>query len=175
LVRYLDKKPKIDLSKVMILAAAERQDTEDAIPANKRQKWALPARHGYFAPRGECNPEAAAKEEIQQAVFSQEELRELPIEYQAQFFKGAGGVHLTVVTHVGTEERKFPQVDGGNQDTLTITTAILDENGRMLAGLQRVLDMRFSSSRLAGPECPASGWISSLRNGRQVPRHQSCA
>ena len=107
-----------------------------------KQKWALQARHGYFAPRGESNPEAAAKEEIQQAVFSQEELRELPIECQAQFFKGADGVHLSVVTHVGTEELKFRKVDGRNQDTLTITTAIFDENGTMLTGLQRVLDMR---------------------------------
>jgi VWFA-related protein len=107
-----------------------------------KQKWGLQARHGYFAPRGESNPEAAAKEDIQQAVFSQEELRELPIECQAQFFKGADGVHLSVVTHVGTEELKFRKVDGRNQDTLTITTAIFDENGRMLTGLQRVLDMR---------------------------------
>ncbi len=108
--------------------------------ANK-QKWALQARHGYFAPHGESNPEAAAKEEIQQAVFSQEELRQLPIECQAQFFKGADGAHLSVVTHVGTEELRFRKVDGRNQDTLTITTAIFDENGRMLAGLQRVLDL----------------------------------
>ena len=97
-----------------------------------KQKWALQARHGYFAPRGESNPEAAAKEEIQQAVFSQEEMRELPIECQAQFFKGADGVHLSVVTHVGTEELKFRKVDGRNQDTLTITTAIFDENGTCL-------------------------------------------
>jgi VWFA-related protein len=115
--------------------------------ANK-QKWALQARHGYFAPRGESNPETAAKEEIQQAVFSQEEVRELPIECQAQFFKGADGVHLSVVTHVGTEELKFRKVDGRNQDTLTITTAIFDENGRMLTGLQRVLEMRLKDVTL---------------------------
>ena len=113
-----------------------------------KQKWALQARHGYFAPRGESNPETAAKEEIQQAVFSQEELRELPIECQAQFFKGADGVHLTVVTHVGTEELKFRKVDGRNQDMLTITTAIFDQNGNMLSGLQRVLDMRFKDVTL---------------------------
>lgn len=113
-----------------------------------KQKWGLQARHGYFAPRGESNPEAAAKEEIQQAVFSQEEVRELPIECQAQFFKGADGVHLSVVTHVETEELKFRKVDGRNQDTLTITTAIFDENGRMLAGLQRVLDMRLKDVTL---------------------------
>jgi VWFA-related protein len=113
-----------------------------------KQKWVLQARHGYFAPRGEANPEAAAKEEIQQAVFSQEEMRELPIECQAQFFKGADGVHLTVVTHVGTEELKFRKVDGRNQDTLTITTAIFDENGTMLTGLQRVLDLRLKDVTL---------------------------
>ena len=122
-----------------------------------KQKWALQARHGYFAPRGESNPEAAAKEEIQQAVFSQEEMRELPIECQAQFFKGADGVHLSAVTHVGTEELKFRKVDGRNQDTLTITTAIFDENGTMLTGLQRLLDLRLKdanpgASEQNGPE-----------------------
>jgi VWFA-related protein len=115
--------------------------------ANK-QNWALQARHRYFAPHGESNPEAAAKEEIQQAVFSQEELRQLPIECQAQFFKGAHGAHLSVVTHVGTEELRFRKVDGRNQDTLTITTAIFDENGRMFAGLQRVLDLRLKDPTL---------------------------
>jgi VWFA-related protein len=118
------------------------------VTLTSKQKWALQARHGYFAPRGESNPETAAKEEIQQAVFSQEELHELPIECQAQFFKGADGVHLSVVTHVGTEELKFRKVDGRNQDTLTITTAIFDENGRMLTGLQRVLDMRLKDVSL---------------------------
>jgi len=113
-----------------------------------KQKWGLQARHGYFAPHGESNPEVAAREEIQQAVFSQEELHELPIECQAQFFKGADGVHLSVVTHVGTEELKFRKVDGRSQDTLTITTAIFDQNGNMLSGLQRVLDMRLKDVTL---------------------------
>jgi hypothetical protein len=113
-----------------------------------KQKWKLQARHGYFAPHSEANPEAAAKEEIQQAVFSQDELRELPIECQAQFFKGADGVHLSVVTHVGTGELRFRKVDERNQDTLTITTAVFDENGKMLAGLQRVLDLRLKDVTL---------------------------
>lgn len=113
-----------------------------------KQKWALQARHGYFAPHGESDPAAAAKEEIQQAVFSQDELRELPIECQAQFFKGADGTHLSVVTHVGAEGLKFRKVDDRNQETLTITTAIFDENGKMLAGLQRVLDLRLKDATL---------------------------
>ncbi len=118
------------------------------VTLTSKQKWALQARHGYFAPHGESNPEAAAKEEIQQAVFSQEELHELPIECQAQFFKGADRAHLTVVTHVGTGELKFRKVDERNQDTLTITTAIFDQNGNMLSGLQRVLDLRLKDATL---------------------------
>jgi VWFA-related protein len=113
-----------------------------------KEKWALQARHGYFAPRGDSDPALAAREEIQQAVFSQEELHELPVECQAQFFKGPDGVNLSVVTHVGMGELKFRRVDERNQDTLTITTAIFDQNGNMLAGLQRVLDMRLKDVTL---------------------------
>jgi VWFA-related protein len=113
-----------------------------------KQKWALQARHGYFAPRGESNPEAAAKEEIQQAVFSQEELHDLPVECRTQFFKGADGVHLSVVAHVVTKELKFRKADERNRDSLTITTAIFDENGSMLTGKQTVLDMQLKEATL---------------------------
>ncbi|MGC2530598.1 MAG: VWA domain-containing protein [Candidatus Acidiferrum sp.] len=113
-----------------------------------KQKWALQARHGYFAPRGESDPEAAAKEEIQQAVFSQEELHDLPVECRTQFFKGADGVHLSVVAHLETSELKFRQAEERNNDTLTVTTAIFDENGNMLTGQQTVLEMRLKEATL---------------------------
>jgi VWFA-related protein len=113
-----------------------------------KQKWALQARHGYFAPRGEANPEATAKEEIQQAVFSQEEMHELPIECRTQFFKGADGVHLSVVARVGIKELKFRVADERNRDKLTVTTAIFDENGNMLAGKQTVLEMQLKEATL---------------------------
>jgi VWFA-related protein len=112
------------------------------VTLTNNQKWSLQARNGYFAPHGEVDPESTAREEIQQAVFSQEELHELPVECQAQFLKSANGVHLSVVTRVGTGELKFRKVDERNKDQLTVTTAIFDENGRMLAGLQRVIDLQ---------------------------------
>jgi VWFA-related protein len=113
-----------------------------------KQKWGLQARHGYFAPRGESNPETAAKEEIQQAVFSQEEMHELPIECRTQFFKGASGVHLSVVAHVGIKELKFRMADERNRDKLTVTTAIFDENGNMITGKQTVLEMQLKEATL---------------------------
>jgi len=118
------------------------------VTLTNNQKWSLQARNGYFAPHGELDPESTAREEIQQAVFSQEELHQLPVECQAQFFKSVNGVHLSVVTHVGTGELKFRKVDERNKDQLTITTGIFDENGRMLAGLQRVIDMQLKDATL---------------------------
>jgi VWFA-related protein len=99
-----------------------------------RQKWALQARHGYFAPHGEADPEATAKEEIQQAIFSQEEMHDLPIECQTQFFRGANGVRLAVVTHLETKALKFRRAEDRNNDNLTISTVIFDENGNLLTG-----------------------------------------
>jgi VWFA-related protein len=118
------------------------------VTLTNKQKWALQARHGYFAPHGESDPETAAKEEIQQAVFSQEELHDLPVECQTQFFKGASGVHLSVVAHVETKELKFRKAEERNRDKLTITTAIFDENGNMLTGKQTVLELQLKEATL---------------------------
>lgn len=54
-----------------------------------KQTWNLQARHGYFASRGDLDPATVAKEEIRQAVYSQEEMQDLPLDCQTQFFKSA--------------------------------------------------------------------------------------
>jgi VWFA-related protein len=106
-----------------------------------KEKWTLQARRGYFAPQGEIDPQAAAKEEIRQAIFSQEEMRELPIDSQTQFFKTGGGVRLSVVTHVDTSGLKFRKVEDRNNDDLTISTAIFDQNGNLLTGQEKILEL----------------------------------
>jgi VWFA-related protein len=60
------------------------------------QKWTLQARHGYFAPRKAESPEQVAEQEIDEAVYSQEELRQLPLECQTQIFKTEKGSHRTL-------------------------------------------------------------------------------
>jgi VWFA-related protein len=113
-----------------------------------KEKWNLQARHGYFAPRGSANPEAVAKEEIQQALFSQEEMHELPIECQTQFFKSGNGVRLTVVAHVETYGLKFRKSEDRNNDELTVATVVFDENGNLLTGLEKVVDLRLKDATL---------------------------
>ena len=113
-----------------------------------KQKWALQARHGYFAPHGEADPEATAKEEIQQAIFSQEEMHDMPIECQTQFFRNAGAVRLSVVTHLETKGLKFRKAEDRNNDNLTVSTVIFDENGNLLTGQQKLISMKLRDTTL---------------------------
>lgn len=113
-----------------------------------KKKWNVQARRGYFAPRGDLDPETRAKEEIRSAVFSQEELQDLPLDCQTQFFKVADGVRLAVVAHITTKELKFARAGDRSKDKLTVATAIFDENGNMVTGQEKIIDMQLRDATL---------------------------
>ena len=52
-----------------------------------KPKYAIQARRGYFAPKKADDPREAAKQEIQEAVLSQNEIFDLPMSLQTQYFK----------------------------------------------------------------------------------------
>jgi VWFA-related protein len=113
-----------------------------------KQKWTLQARHGYFAPHEMADPEAAAKEEIQEAIFSQEELHDVPVDCQTQFFKSAKGVRLTVEARVETKGLRFRKAADRNNDKLTIATVVFDENGNLLTGMEKIVEMKLRDETL---------------------------
>jgi len=107
------------------------------------QKFAVQARRGYFAPRTITDPTEAAKQEIQEAIFSQEEVRGLPIDLQTQFFKpDARQAKLSVLTRVDVKGIPFRKLAGRNRDDLTIATAIFDENGNFIIGGEKIVQMK---------------------------------
>src|SRR6266404_4502141 len=108
-----------------------------------KQKFSVQARHGYYAPRTIADPAEAAKEEIQEALFSQDEIHDLPAELQTQFFKkDQSQARLAVLTHVDLKGIRFRKVDGRNRDNLTVATAIFDENGNFIAGGEKIVEMK---------------------------------
>jgi VWFA-related protein len=110
---------------------------------NKQLKYSIQARHGYFAPRTITDPAEAAKEEIQEALFSQDELRDLPVDLQTQFFRtDQTQARLAVLTHVHLKGIRFRKAAGRNFDDLTVATAIFDENGNFVAGGEKIVEMR---------------------------------
>jgi VWFA-related protein len=114
-----------------------------------KQKFTVQARRGYYAPRNIKNPEDAAKEEIQEAVFSQEEIRDLAVELQTQFFRrDATAARLSVLAHVDLKGLKFRKVEDRNHDNLTLATVIFDENGNYVAGGEKILEMKLRDATL---------------------------
>jgi len=110
--------------------------------ANKL-KYSVQARRGYYAPKVIKDPAEAAKEEIQEAVFSQEEIRDLPVELQTQFFKkSVAEARLAVLTHFDVKGIRFRKAEGRNLDNVTIATAIFDENGNFVTGGEKIVEMK---------------------------------
>ena len=107
-----------------------------------KEKFDIQARHGYFAPKTLNDPAEATKQEIQEALFSQEEIRDLPVELQTQFFKkDEAQARLAVLTHFDVRNIRFRKLQGRNNDQLTIVTGIFDENGNFVTGLSKIVDM----------------------------------
>jgi hypothetical protein len=113
------------------------------VALTNKLKYAVQARHGYYAPRSIADPNEAAKEEVQQALFSQEEIHDLPVELQTQFFKkDETQARLAVLTHVDLNGMRFRKADGRNRNDLTVAAAIFDENGNFVVGGEKVVEMR---------------------------------
>lgn len=108
-----------------------------------KEKYTIQARHGYYAPRSISDPVEAAKQEIQEALFSQDEIHDLPVELQTQFFKkDEAQARLAVLTHVDVKGIRFRKAAGRNLDNLTVATAIFDENGTFVTGGEKIVEMR---------------------------------
>ncbi|MGC1414350.1 MAG: VWA domain-containing protein [Candidatus Acidiferrum sp.] len=109
----------------------------------RKTNYKIQARHGYFAPRHVKDPVEEAKQEIQEALFSQDEIRDLPVDLHTQFFKTTGDqARLAVLTHVDITGVHFRKADGRTRDDLTVATAIFDENGNFVIGGEKIIEMK---------------------------------
>jgi VWFA-related protein len=112
--------------------------------------FTLQARRGYFAPKASEDAAARAKEEIQDAVYSQDELRELPIDVHTQFFKlNESDVRLSVLTHLDVSSLRFQKQQDRNLDDLTFITVLFDRDGKYLTGKEKKVVCRLRDDTLA--------------------------
>src|SRR6266436_2905441 len=113
------------------------------VALTSKEKFDVQARHGYFAPNTVADPAEATKQEMQEALFSQEEIRDLPVELQTQFFKKDDTqARLAVLTRFDVKTIRFQKLLGRNNDQLTILMGIFDENGNFVTGLSKIVEMK---------------------------------
>jgi VWFA-related protein len=120
------------------------------VTLNSDQKYSLQARRGYFAPMQLLDSDRQAKQEIEDAVFSQEEMRDLPVDLHTQFFKLSDEqARLSVLAHIDLKHLNFKKVEGRNNNNLTIVSGIFDGNGNFVTANEKVLQMRLKDETLA--------------------------
>ena len=101
------------------------------------------ARTGYYAPRHLENAIETAKREIEEALFSREEMNDIPVELHTQFFKAsADTAKVSLVIKVDVKRLKFRKEADRNCDELTVVAGLFDRNGVYATGIQKKLEMR---------------------------------
>jgi VWFA-related protein len=114
-----------------------------------KDHYAIQARRGFFAPKKGKTPAELVKQDIEDAVFSQEEQQGLPVQLHLQYFKvDEGNAKLAVLTHVDIKEMRFDHNDGRNWDDLTVVAALFDRNGNFVAAEEKTLEMRLKDATL---------------------------
>jgi VWFA-related protein len=116
----------------------------------------LQARRDYFAPRHATDPLEQAKQEVEEAFFSRDQIGDLPIALNTQFFKSSESkAKLSILARVDVKQLRFRKADGRNDDILTIVGGVFDRNGNYVTGTQKVVDMKLKDQTLES--LPASG------------------
>jgi VWFA-related protein len=109
----------------------------------------LQARRGYYAPKHLPDPEEDAKREIEEALFSRDELRDIPLELHLQFFKSSDvAAKIAVLARVSVKNLRFRKAEGRNNDNLTILSGLFDRNGNYISGMRKVVEMRLQDATL---------------------------
>ncbi|MGO9095002.1 MAG: VWA domain-containing protein [Bryobacteraceae bacterium] len=114
------------------------------VKLNSKERLSVQARHGYFAPKGKESELAAEKQAIDSAVFSREEIRELPVDLHTQLLRsGDSGATLNVLASVDLKRLQYRKEEGRNRNDVTVVSSLFDSNGILIAGCQKVLRLRF--------------------------------
>jgi len=119
------------------------------VALTSKEKYSIQARSGFYAPKKVETPADAVKQEIEEAVLSQEEQHGLPIQLHTQYYKvDATDAKLAILAHVDIGGIRFDKLDGRNKNDLTIVAALFDRNGNFVTATEKVLEMRLRDTTL---------------------------
>jgi len=119
-------------------------------------KYEIQARRGYYERKHMENAAEETKREIEETFFTRDEMRELPVEMNTQFFKtGESKARLSVLSRIDAKQLKYRKSDGRNDDTLTVVAGVFDRNGNFVVGTQKVVDLKLKDQTLE--KLPAGG------------------
>jgi VWFA-related protein len=109
----------------------------------------LQSRRAYYAPKRPKDPEEAAKEDIREAVFSRDEIQDIPVDLKLQFFKSTPvNARISVISRIDVRNLRFRKDSERSKNTLTVVAGVFDRNGNFVSGIQRTVDMNLRAQTL---------------------------
>ena len=113
------------------------------------QGLSVQARKGYWAPSHVEDAATATTREIAEAVFSHDELRDLPLDLDTGFYKTtATDAKLKISAHLDIRQLHLRKADDRNRNDVTVVCALFDGNGNYLKGVQKVLELRLKDENV---------------------------
>lgn len=110
---------------------------------------AINARRGYYAPTHAEDTKETARRELEEALFSREEMIDIPVEFGTQFFKtSADAAKLAVLIKLDVRKLKFRKEDDRNKNEVTLVCGVFDRNGVYVTGIQKLIEMRLKDETL---------------------------
>jgi VWFA-related protein len=118
--------------------------------------FSVQARRGFYAPKHLADPAEEAKEEVREAVFSRDEMNDIGIDLNLQFFKSSDiRASLAVLARVDLKHLQFRKVEDRNKNTLTVVSGLFDRNGNFISGIEKTVEMSLRDQTLQS--LPAAG------------------
>ena len=107
------------------------------------------ARKGYWASDHVEDAATASTREIGEAVFSHDELRDLPIDIDTQFYKTTtADAKLKITAHLDIRQLHLRKQDDRNRNDVTLVCALFDGDGNYIKGTQKVVELRLKDEDL---------------------------
>jgi len=118
-----------------------------------RGKGLVPqARKGYYAPRYAQDAADLAKQQLEEAFFTRDELHDLPAMLHTEYFKSDNGdATLLAVTKIDVKKLAFHREADRNRNDVTVLTGLFDNDGNYVSGQQKTMEFRLLDSTLEKP------------------------
>jgi VWFA-related protein len=113
------------------------------------EKLSLQARRGYWAPKHQEDEAAVASQEIENAVFSRDEVHDLPVDVHTRWMNGGEKSKLTVLTSLDLKLIHFRKDGDRNRSDLTIVATLFDSDGNFMSGTEKLVQFRLLDETVA--------------------------